>query len=98
MLDGPCPGTTQKDHRDIYVTLADPVRATLLVVRGCGVTCTVQVSSDGRHFRDLPAPDSAAGTDGFYVQPLSGAPVRVVHVRTSTGGSFIKLREVSLFR
>lgn len=94
---GPCPGTAQNDHRDIYLTLADPVRARLLVVRGCGFTCTVEVSSDGKHFRDLPAPDSA-GTDGFYVQPLSGAPVRVVHIRTSTGGFFTKLREVSLFR
>ncbi|HUR73736.1 MAG TPA: carboxypeptidase-like regulatory domain-containing protein [Sporichthya sp.] len=95
--DGPCPGTAQNDHRDIYVTLADPVRATLLVVRGCGFTCTVMVSADGKTFRELPAPDNAAGTDGFYVQKLSGAPVKVVHIRTATGGFFVKLREASVF-
>jgi hypothetical protein len=95
---GPCPGTAQNDHRDIYVTLPAAVKATLLVVRGCGFTCTVMVSSDGRTFRELPVPDNAAGTDGFYVQTLSGAPVKVVHVRTATGGFFSKLREVSVFR
>lgn len=94
---GPCPGTAQNDHRDIYVTLADPVRATLLVVRGCGFTCTVEVSADGRRFRDLPPPGQG-GTDGFYVQKLSGLPVKVVHIRTATGGFFTKLREVSVFR
>jgi hypothetical protein len=56
------------------------------------------VSSDGKTFRELPTPDNAAGTDGFYVQTLSGAPVKVVHVRTATGGFFTKLREVSVFR
>jgi hypothetical protein len=96
--NGPCPGTAQNDHRDIYVTLAQTVKAALLVVRGCGFTCTVMVSSDGTHFRELPAPDSAAGTDGFYVQTLSGTPIKVVHIRTSTGGFFSKLREVSVFR
>lgn len=95
---GPCPGTAQHDHRDIYVVLPSAVPATLLVVRGCGFTCTVMVSSDGKTFRELPTPDNAAGTDGFYVQTLSGAPVKVVHVRTATGGFFIKLREVSVFR
>lgn len=96
--DGPCPGTAQNDHRDSYVTLAKPVTATLLVVRGCGFTCTVMVSADGKTFRELPAPGNGAGTDGFYVQTLSGAPVKVVHIRTATGGFFAKLREVSLFR
>ncbi|MBA3742127.1 hypothetical protein [Sporichthya sp.] len=96
--DGPCPGTAQNDHRDIYVNLTSAVKATLLVVRGCGFTCTVMVSSDGKTFRELPAPDNAAGTDGFYVQKLSGAPVKVVHLRTATGGFFVKLREVSVFR
>lgn len=95
--NGPCPGKAQNDHRDIYVTLADPVRALLLVVRGCGFTCTVEVSADGRTFRDLPPPGQG-GTDGFYVQELSGKPVKVVHIRTATGGFFAKLREVSVFR
>ncbi len=93
---GPCPGTAQNDHRDIYITLTKSVRATLLVVRGCGFTCTVLVSADGKIFRELPAPGS--GTDGFYVQKLSGAPLKVVHIRTATGGFFAKLREVSVFR
>jgi hypothetical protein len=88
--EGPCPGTAQHDHRDIYVTLPAAVPATLLVVRGCGFTCSVMVSPD--------APDDAAGTDGFYVQTLSGAPVTVIHIRTATGGFFSKLREVSVFR
>ncbi len=96
-VNGPCPGTAQNDHRDIYVTLPKAVNATLLVVRGCGFTCTVMVSADGKTFRELPAPEGA-GTDGFYVQKLSGAPVKVVHVRTATGGFFVKLREVSVFR
>lgn len=96
-VDGPCPGTAQHDHRDILVTLPKAVRARLLVVRGCGFTCLVAVSSDGRHYRDFPAPE-AGGTSGFYVQPLSGAPVRYVRVRTATGGFFTSLREVSLFR
>jgi hypothetical protein len=95
---GPCPGTAQNDHRDIYVTLPTAVKATLLVVRGCGFTCTVMVSSDGKTFRELPAGDNTSGTDGFYVQTLSGAPVKVVHIRTATGGFFSKLREVSVFR
>ncbi|GAA0622644.1 hypothetical protein GCM10009547_26980 [Sporichthya brevicatena] len=95
--DGPCPGTAQHDHRDIYVTLDRAIPATLLVVRGCGFTCTVEVSADGRTWRELPAP-GGAGTDGFYVQKLSGAAVKVVHVRTATGGFFTKLREVSVFR
>lgn len=43
--DGACPGTAQNDHRDICLTLPD-VRARLLVVRGCGFTCTVQVGKD----------------------------------------------------
>ena len=95
---GPCPGTAQHDHRDVVVRLARPVPARLLVVRGCGFTCVVSVSADGRHYRELPAPASGAGVDGFYVQPLSGAQVRTVRVRTATGGFFSKLREVSVFR
>lgn len=95
--DGPCPGTAQKDHRDVLITLPKAVAAKLLVVRGCGFTCTVTVSADGKRFKDLPAPQSS-GTSGFYVQTLSGAPVRYVKIRTATGGFFTSLREVSLFR
>ncbi|MGQ0843367.1 MAG: hypothetical protein ACT4QF_04460 [Sporichthyaceae bacterium] len=94
--DGPCKGTAQKDQRDILVTLPKSVAARLIVVRGCGFTCTVTVSSDGRRYRDLPAPGNS-GTSGFYVQPLSGAPVRYVKIRTATGGFFTSLREVSVF-
>jgi len=95
-VNGPCPGTAQHDHRDVLITLRKPINATLLVVRGCGFTCTVTVSSDGRYFRELPAPQNS-GTSGFYVQKLSGAPVRYIRVRTATGGFFTSLREVSLF-
>lgn len=95
---GPCPGKAQNDHRDVVVTLAKAVPAKLLVVRGCGFTCTVSVSADGRRWRELPAPETGASTDGFYVQRLSGLPVKAVRVRTATGGFFTKLREVSVFR
>jgi hypothetical protein len=95
--DGPCPGTAQHDHRDVLITLSRSVRATLLVVRGCAFTCAVTVSADGKHFRDLPAPPAGTSTQGFYVQPLSGARVRFVRVRTATGGFFTGLREVSVF-
>jgi hypothetical protein len=95
-VNGPCPGTAQHDHRDVLITLRKPVDATLLVVRGCGFTCTVTVSADGKHFRDLPAPQTS-GTSGFYVQKLSGPAVRYVRVQTATGGFFTALREVSVF-
>jgi hypothetical protein len=95
-VNGPCPGTAQHDHRDVLIELRKPINATLLVVRGCGFTCTVTVSSDGKHFRDLPAPETS-GTSGFYVQRLSGAAVRYVRVQTATGGFFTSLREVSVF-
>jgi hypothetical protein len=95
---GPCPGTAQHDHRDVVVRLARAVPARFLVVRGCGFTCVVTVSADGRHYRELPAPDSGSGVQGFYVQPLSGVKVLTVRVRTATGGFLTSLREVSLFR
>lgn len=72
--------------------------ATLLVVRGCAFACKVSVSADGRRWRELPEPSTGAPTDGFYVQTLSGAPVRAARVTTATGGFFTKLREVSVFR
>ena len=94
---GPCPGTAQRSYRDVGITLSKAVAARLLVVRGCGFTCTVTVSADGKRFKDLPAPQSS-GTSGFYLQTLSGAPVRYIRIRTATGGFFTSLREVSLFR
>jgi hypothetical protein len=95
---GPCPGTAQHDHRDVVVRLPRAVAARFLVVRGCGFTCSVLVSADGRRYRELPAPASGSGVQGFYVQTLSGAKVLTVRVRTATGGFFTSLREVSLFR
>lgn len=95
---GPCPGKAQNDHRDVVVRLAKAVPARFLVVRGCGFTCVVTVSSDGKHYRELPAPAAGSGTQGFYVQPLAGAKVLTVRIRTATGGFFTSLREVSLFR
>ncbi len=95
---GPCPGTAQNDHRDVVVRLKKAIDAKFLVVRGCGFTCVVTVSSDGKRYRELPKPDGSAGVQGFYVQPLSGKPVLSVRVRTATGGFFTSLREVSLFR
>ncbi len=94
---GPCPGTAQKDHRNVLITLPKAVAAKFLVVRGCGFTCTVTVSADGKRYRDLPEPKNS-GTSGFYAQPLSGASVRYIRIRTATGGFFTSLREVSLFR
>jgi hypothetical protein len=94
---GPCPGTAQNKHRDVLVTLRKAVAGRFLVVRGCGFTCEVSVSADSKRWRELPEAKNS-GTSGFYVQPLSGAPVRYIRVRTATGGFFTSLREVSLFR
>ena len=68
----------------------------------CGVSfrqafCFI-LDVDGKTFRELPVGNNTSGTDGFYVQTLSGAAVKVIHIRTSTGGFFSTLREVSLFR
>ena len=94
--DGPCPGTLQSDHRDVTVLLPKPIEATLLVVRGCGFTCQVQVSADGKTFgpfSGLPL----NSTDNEYVETLPGLPVAAVRVETATGGFFDSLRQVSVF-
>ncbi|HEX5406579.1 MAG TPA: hypothetical protein VFX16_30270 [Pseudonocardiaceae bacterium] len=93
---GPCPGTPQSDHRDVTVVLAKPVDATLLVVRGCGFTCHVRVSADGKHFGPLRSPPQD-GTDSDFVTALPGLRVAAVRVETATGGFFDSLRQVSVF-
>lgn len=70
------------------VVLAAPVRADLVVVRGCRGGCAVQVSADGKAFRPAGA---AAGP--FGTVRLGGGPVRAVRVGLGTAG----LREVSVW-
>lgn len=93
---GPCPGTIQNSHRDVVVFLSKPIDATLLVVRGCGFTCRVQVSADGKNFSSFNGPSDGT-TDTEYVQALPGRPVAAVRVETATGGFFDSLRQVSVF-
>jgi hypothetical protein len=94
--DGPCPGTPQGDHRDVTVVLPKPTSATLLVVRGCGFTCQVQVSTDGKNFGPLSGAQQDS-VESAYVQQLPGLPVAAVRVQTDTGGFFDSLRQVSVF-
>lgn len=94
--DGPCPGTPQGDHRDVTVVLPKPTSATLLVVRGCGFTCQVQVSADGTNFGPFSGPPQD-GPDSEYVETLPGPPVAAVRVETATGGFFDSLQQVSVF-
>jgi hypothetical protein len=94
---GPCTdGTAQREHRDTYVSLRTPVRATLLVVRGCGFTCHVSVTDTAGTHALLDPSDS--GTDSLYVTTLSGLPLSKVHIVTATGGFLSSLREVSVWR
>jgi len=94
--DGPCPGTLQNEHRDVTVLLAKPLAATLLVVRGCGFTCQVQVSADGKNFGPFSGPPEDS-SDSEYVEALPGLPVAAVRVETATGGFFDSLQQVSVF-
>lgn len=94
---GPCPGTLQNQHRDVTVLLAKPIDAKLLVVRGCGFTCRVQVSTDGKAFGPFSGPPDDAGTGDEYVETLHGLPVAAVRVETATGGFFDSLEQVSVF-
>jgi hypothetical protein len=94
--EGPCPGTLQNNHRDVTVLLPKPIDATLLVVRGCGFTCQVQVSADGRNFGPFSGPPRDS-TDSEYVETLPGLPVASVRVETATGGFFDSLQQVSVF-
>jgi hypothetical protein len=93
---GPCPGTLQHDHRDVTIVLPTPANATLLVVRGCGFTCQVQVSADGKNFGPLRGA-SHNSVDSADVETLPGLPVAAVRVQTATGGFFDSLRQVSVF-
>lgn len=95
--DGPCPGTLQNEHRDVTVLLPKPIDATLLVVRGCGFTCRVQVSTDGKTFEPFNGPPDDSGTGNEYVEALHGLPVAAVRVETATGGFFDSLQQVSVF-
>lgn len=95
--DGPCPGTFQNKHRDVTVLLAKPIDVTLLVVRGCGFTCRVQVSADGRNFGPFSGPPQDSGTDYEYIRTLPGLPVAAVRVETATGGFFDSLQQISVF-
>jgi hypothetical protein len=70
------------------VVLPAPVRADLVVVRGCRGGCAVQASADGVTFRPVGA---AAGE--FGTVRLDGGPVRAVRVGLGTAG----LREVSVW-
>jgi hypothetical protein len=80
----------------VTLALAPPVGADLLVVRGCGFTCTVRLSADGTSFGPPTGPaDDALGDT--YVLPLPTAPGAAVRVETATGGFFDSLREVSVF-
>lgn len=94
--EGPCPGTLQRDHRDVTVLLSKPIDATLLVVRGCGFTCRVQVSADGKNFGPFSGPPRDS-TDSEYAERLPGLPVAAVRVETATGGFFESLQQVSVF-
>jgi hypothetical protein len=94
--DGPCPGTLQSSHRDVTVLLPHRLNATLLVVRGCGFTCRIRLSLDGRTFGSGYGPPSGDTSD-LYVLPLPASPVAAVRVETATGGFFDSLREVSVY-
>lgn len=94
---GPCPGTLQNKHRDVTVLLQKPIDATLLVVRGCGFTCRVQVSADGKNFGPFSEPPDDSSTNYEYIKTLPGLPIQAVRVETSTGGFFDSLQQVSVF-
>ncbi|HVT64670.1 MAG TPA: hypothetical protein VHD81_05930 [Mycobacteriales bacterium] len=93
--DGPCKGSAQHDHRDVTVTLRHPVRAALLVVRGC-ISCTVSISADGRRFTRV-ATQPFGSADDVLVRSLAGVRVAALRVETDTGGFFTSLREISVF-
>jgi hypothetical protein len=94
---GPCPGTAQDQVRDVTVTLAHPVRADLIVVRGCGFTCQVAWSTDGVAFGSWRQAPQAAGPDATFDLSLPDQAVVAVKVQTATGGFFTSLRQVSVW-
>lgn len=94
---GPCPltdgdltTTASMPGTSTVVTLAEPVPAELVVVRGCDVSCTVETSSDGAAFgAPVPVmPDLAVVT-------LDGAAVAAVRVTWTSAAA--PLREVSVW-
>ncbi|HEY2214578.1 MAG TPA: hypothetical protein VGH31_05940 [Acidimicrobiales bacterium] len=95
--EGPCPGTAQDQVRDVTVRLAHPVQANLIVVRGCGFTCQVALSSDGRTFGAWRQAPQAAGTAVVFADQVPDQPVVAVRVQTATGGFFTSLRQVSVW-
>lgn len=72
------------------VSLAQPVPATLVVVRGCASSCDVAVTSDGTTFTTA---GTATGDDA--VVALDGTPIK--GVRVGLGSSPSQLREVSVW-
>jgi hypothetical protein len=93
---GPCRGPYQQHVRDTTVVLAAPVRAGLLVIRGCGDTCRVGVSTDGKSFGSWREAGEDSPDGVFAVRP--GRVIVAVRIETATGGFFDSLREVSVFR
>jgi hypothetical protein len=93
---GPCKGRAQHDHRDSTVVFDRPLDVGLVVVRGCGFTCRVGLSTDGRTFGYW----REAGTsspDDVFIDKIQVRHVVAIRVETATGGFFSSLREVSAF-
>jgi hypothetical protein len=93
----PCRGL---QLRDVTVVLPRPVRVHLIVVRGCGDTCRVAISTDGRSFGAWHDAGQSGPDEVFVLGPgllPTGVPIRAVRVETAGGGFFYGLREVSVF-
>jgi hypothetical protein len=95
--DGPCPGPSQRDVRDVTITLSRAILTDYIVVRGCGFTCSVGLSSDGRSFGFWRAAPSDADPESTFVITLPPTRIVAVRVQTATGGFFAALRQVSVF-
>jgi hypothetical protein len=93
---GPCKGKPQHDHRDSTVVLDRPLDVSLVVVRGCGFTCRVGLSTDGRTFGYWREAGSSS-TDNVFIEAIHVRHVVAIRVQTATGGFFSSLREVSAF-
>jgi hypothetical protein len=94
---GPCPGPAQDQGRDVTVVLSHPVQANLIVVRGCGFTCQVALSSDGITFGAWRQAPQATGTAVIFADQVPDQRVVAVRVQTATGGFFTALRQVSVW-
>jgi hypothetical protein len=94
---GPCPGSVQDRWRDVTVNLAHPIRASLIVVRGCGFTCQVAWSSDGSVFGSWRQAPQDGGTGVTFSVAVPDEVVSAVRVQTATGGFFTSLRQVSVW-